>query len=155
MLVHCPTDRLAMADADDTPDELLVARAQRGDRAALEALVRRHQRRVFRLCLRYVRDADEAADLVQRTFMRAMAKLAELRSVEVFRNWILRIGANLALNHLRDHARFVPEEAAHVGGHAALTAPPSATQRLEAGEAAHALRQAVEGLPTKQRMTLE
>src|SRR3954468_24126728 len=142
MLVHCPTDRLAMADADDTPDDLLVARAQRGDRAALEALVRRHQRRVFRLCLRYVRDADEAANLVQRTFMRAMAKLGELRSVEVFRNWILRIGANLALNHLRDHARFVPEEA----GHAALTAPPSATQRLEAGEAADALRRAVEAL---------
>jgi RNA polymerase sigma-70 factor (ECF subfamily) len=155
MLVHPSTDRLAMAEADDTPDELLVARAQRGDRAALEALVRRHQRGVFRLCLRYVRDADEAADLVQRTFMRAIAKLAELRSAEVFRNWLLRIGANLALNHLRDHARFIPEEAAQGAGHPALEAPPSAPQRLEAGETAQALRRAVDALPTKQRMTLE
>ena len=62
---------------------------------------------LFALCLRYVRDADEAADLVQRSFVRAMAKLAELRDAGVFRSWLLRIGAHLALNHIRDHARFV------------------------------------------------
>jgi RNA polymerase sigma-70 factor (ECF subfamily) len=137
---------------DETPDEALVARAQRGDRSALEVLVRRHQKAVFRLCLRYVRDVDEAADLVQRTFVRAMAKLADLRAAEVFRPWLLRIGANLALNHLRDHARFVPESAAEGSGSAAQ---PAAADRLEAGETARALRLAVEGLPTKQRMTLE
>jgi len=140
-----------MVPADEAPDEALVARAQHGDRAALEVLVRRHQRAVFRLCLRYVRDVDEAADLVQRTFVRAMSKLAELRAAEVFRPWLLRIGANLALNHLRDHARFVPESAAD----AAAVAPPAAAERLEAGEDARALRQAVGALPTKQRMTLE
>jgi RNA polymerase sigma-70 factor (ECF subfamily) len=143
-----------MADSDQAPDDLLVARAQRGDRAALEALVRRHQQAIFKLCMRYVRDADEAADLVQRTFMRAMAKLPELRDIEVFRTWLLRIAANLALNHLRDHARFVPEEAALAAGAPALVAPPAAT-RLEADESASALRRAVAGLATKQRMTLE
>jgi len=141
-----------METADDTPDEVLVARAQRGDRGALEALVRRHQRAVFRLCLRYVRDADEAADLVQRTFVRAMAKLGDLRTAEVFRSWLLRIGANLALNHLRDHARFVSEEAAEIG---ATGTAPVHVERLEAGETAQALREAVDTLPTKQRMTLE
>ena len=96
-----------MAEADDTPDEVLVKRAQGGDRAALDRLVRRHQRALFALCLRYVRDADEAADLVQRSFVRAMGKLADLRDAGVFRSWLLRIGAHLALNHIRDHARFV------------------------------------------------
>ena len=99
-----------MAEADDTPDEELVKRAQGGDRAALDRLVRRHQRALFALCLRYVRDADEAADLVQRSFVRAMGKLAELRDAGVFRSWILRIGAHLALNHIRDHARFVADD---------------------------------------------
>ena len=99
-----------MAEADDTPDEELVKRAQVGDRAALDRLVRRHQRALFALCLRYVRDADEAADLVQRSFVRAMGKLAELRDAGVFRSWILRIGAHLALNHIRDHARFVADD---------------------------------------------
>jgi RNA polymerase sigma-70 factor (ECF subfamily) len=141
---------------DDIPDELLVHRAQKGDRAALELLVRRHQRALFALCLRYVGSADEAADLVQRSFVRVMAKLGELRDPSVFRGWLLRIGAHLALNHIRDHARFVsdedqPERAAHLD-------QPEATlaiDRLEAAEAAAALRAAIGELPTKQRMTVE
>ena len=143
-----------MAEADDTPDEVLVKRAQGGDRAALDRLVRRHQRALFSLCLRYVRDADEAADLVQRSFVRAMGKLADLRDAGVFRSWILRIGAHLALNHIRDHARIVAADGdfeAGVSDEHAL----SASDRLEAAEAASALRAAVQTLPTKQRMTLE
>ena len=143
-----------MAEADDTPDEELVKRAQGGDRAALDRLVRRHQRALFALCVRYVRDADEAADLVQRSFVRAMGKLAELRDAGVFRSWILRIGAHLALNHIRDHARFVADDGdiqAGVSDERAL----SASDRLEAAEASSALRAAVHELPTKQRMTLE
>src|SRR5881394_2130535 len=143
-----------MAEAEETPDEELVRRAQRGDRAALDRLVRRHQRALFALCLRYVRDADEAADLVQRSFVRAMGKLAELRDPGVFRSWLLRIGAHLALNHIRDHARFVADDGdieAALGDERAL----SASDRVEAAEAASALRAAVRGLPTKQRMTLE
>lgn len=146
------SDAVLMGVPEEDSDAELVARAQGGERAALEVLVRRHQRAVFRMCLRYVRDADEAADLVQRTFVRAMSKLGELRAAEVFRPWLLRIGANLALNHLRDHARFVSEEAAPPPPAAA---PAAALERLESGEAARALREAVQALPTKQRMTLE
>jgi RNA polymerase sigma-70 factor, ECF subfamily len=144
-----------MPEADDTtPDEVLVKRAQAGDRPALDRLVRRHQRALFALCFRYVRDADEAADLVQRSFVRAMGKLADLRDAGVFRSWLLRIGAHLALNHIRDHARFVADDGdleAGLGDERAV----SASDRLEAAEAASALRAAVCGLPTKQRMTLE
>jgi RNA polymerase sigma-70 factor (ECF subfamily) len=143
-----------MAEADETPDEVLVKRAQEGDRAALDRLVRRHQRALFALCLRYVRDADEAADLVQRSFVRAMAKLAELRDAGVFRSWILRIGAHLALNHIRDHARFVADDGEIDTGMSDERAL-SASDRLEAAEVATALRAAVNTLPTKQRMTLE
>jgi RNA polymerase sigma-70 factor (ECF subfamily) len=143
-----------MAEADDTPDEVLVTRAQTGDRAALDRLVRRHQRALFALCLRYVRDADEAADLVQRSFVRAMGKLAELRDAGVFRSWILRIGAHLALNHIRDHARFVADDGEIEAGFSDEHAV-SASDRLEAAEASSALRAAVHELPTKQRMTLE
>jgi RNA polymerase sigma-70 factor (ECF subfamily) len=143
-----------MAEADDTPDEELVKRAQGGDRAALDRLVRRHQRALFALCLRYVRDADEAADLVQRSFVRAMGKIAELRDAGVFRSWILRIGAHLALNHIRDHARFVADDGDLQMG-LSDERVLSASDRLEAAEAASALRAAVSALPTKQRMTLE
>jgi RNA polymerase sigma-70 factor (ECF subfamily) len=143
-----------MAEAEETSDEELVGRAQRGDRAALDRLVRRHQRALFALCLRYVRDADEAADLVQRSFVRAMGKLAELRDPGVFRSWLLRIGAHLALNHIRDHARFVADDGEIEAGTSDERAM-SASDGLEAAETASALRGAVATLPTKQRMTLE
>jgi RNA polymerase sigma-70 factor, ECF subfamily len=149
--------RMTAEETSDTSDEELVKRAQRGDRAALDRLVRRHQRALFSLCLRYVRDADEAADLVQRSFVRAMGKLAELRDAGVFRSWILRIGAHLALNHIRDHARFVADDGvieAGTGDERAQSAS-AALDRLEAAETASALRAAVSTLPTKQRMTLE
>ncbi|HMC95901.1 MAG TPA: sigma-70 family RNA polymerase sigma factor [Polyangia bacterium] len=156
MSTHLKLLKVAMPADDETPDEALVTRAQRGDQVALGRLVRRHQRALYLLCLRYVGDADEAADLVQRSFVRAMAKLGDLRDAAVFRAWILRIGAHLSLNHLRDHARFVSDDGEHdrPSDPDRLSTPP-VVEQLESAELATALRAAVQTLPTKQRMTLE
>ena len=138
---------------DAQPDEELVRQARGGSRPAFEALVRRYQKPLYFLCLRYVRDHDAAADLAQRTFIRVLEKLDELREDNTFRSWLYRIGANLSLNHIRDHARFVDEEAAArrgaggaAGGRDASWRPPRRRRRCGA---------AVAQLPTKQRMTLE
>ena len=143
-----------MSPADEVTEELLVQQAQRGERTALTELVRRYQKPVYALCLRYVRDHDEASDLLQRTFIRVMTKLPDLRSTELFRSWVFRIAANLALNHIRDHARFVSEEAV-AAGPASPPVKAIGSERLESGQLATALRGLVDQLPTKQRMTLE
>jgi RNA polymerase sigma-70 factor (ECF subfamily) len=142
----------AMSRVGTHSDEELVRLAKQGDGAAFEALVRRYQKPLYFLCFRYVRDHDTAADLAQRAFIRVMEKLGELREVQIFRSWLFRIGVNLALNHLRDHARFVDEEALAKDEPAS---GPEAIVQMEAVEDADALRRAVELLPTKQRMTLE
>jgi len=148
--------KTAMPADEETPDEVLVTRAQDGDRVALGLLVRRHQRALFALCLRYVHDKDEAADLVQRSFVRAMTKIGDLRDAGVFRSWLLRIGAHLALNHLRDHARFFSDEGEDERpSNPERPLTPPALERIEAAESSEALRDAVRTLPTKQRMTLE
>jgi RNA polymerase sigma-70 factor, ECF subfamily len=133
-------------------DEELVRQARAGSRPAFEALVRRYQKPLYILCFRYVRDHDVAADLAQRTFIRVMEKLEDLREDNTFRSWLFRIGANLSLNHLRDHARFVDEA---VGTRDEPIAAPEADAQLEKAETSQALRAAVAELPTKQRMTLE
>ncbi len=133
-------------------DERLVEEARAGSRRAFEALVRRYQKPLYFLCYRYVKDHDVAADLTQRTFIRVMEKLGELREVQIFRGWLFRIGVNLSLNHLRDHARFVAEPA---GEREEPGGEPEPIERITAGEDAEALRRAVAQLPTKQRMTLE
>lgn len=133
-------------------DEALVEKAREGVRGAFETLVRRYQKPVYFLCFRYVRDHDAAADLAQRAFIRVMEKLGDLREVQIFRSWLFRIGVNLALNHLRDHARFVDGDSVEVDE---PSTSAEGAARLEAAEEVEALRRAVEQLPTKQRMTLE
>jgi RNA polymerase sigma-70 factor (ECF subfamily) len=142
-----------MATPDEPSDADLVTRAREGQRTAFESLVRRYQKPLYFLCVRYVHDHDAAADLTQRSFIRALEKMDELRDARIFRSWLFRIGANLALNHLRDHARFVEEEGEVELGGEPVT--PEAQSRLEAAEDAVELRRAVAELPTKQRMTLE
>src|SRR5436190_3671487 len=153
MLSLVPQSSTPMTQPEEPSDAALVERARAGSRPSFEALVRRYQRPLYFLCLRYVRDHDAASDLAQRTLIKALEKMDELREPGIFKSWLYRIGANLALNHLRDNARFVAEETPAGPEHepAAL----EADARLEAAEDAAALRRAVATLPTKQRMTLE
>ena len=145
----------AMTQAEPTDDQL-VGQARAGSRPAFEALVRRYQKPLYYLCYRYVHDHDAAADLAQRSFIRVLEKLSDLREDNTFKSWLFRIAANLSLNHIRDHARFVDEAAAAQQHDEAGVGPdPDVQMQLEGLEMSHALRQAVAQLPTKQRMTLE
>jgi RNA polymerase sigma-70 factor (ECF subfamily) len=143
------TDRPPPAVADGPPDEELVLGAKAGSRPAFEALVRRYQEPVYFLCYRYVRDHDTAAELAQRAFVRAMDSIRDLRQAEIFRSWLFKIAVNLALNHLRDAAKFV-ENPIFEGAVA-----PEAPSLLEAVETARGLEAAVSRLPNKQRRIVE
>ena len=78
------------------PDELLVRRAQRGDRWAYEQLVERHQHRLFTLAARVLGSQDEAADAVQEAFLRAWLALPKFRAGSLFSTWLYRICVNAA-----------------------------------------------------------
>ncbi|HWM84920.1 MAG TPA: sigma-70 family RNA polymerase sigma factor, partial [Kofleriaceae bacterium] len=86
-------------------DAALVARYRAGDRSAFEDLVRRYQRPLYYLALRYVRVEADAADLAQRTLVKVYGALAGFRADSSFRTWLYRIAINLCLNHLRDRKR--------------------------------------------------
>lgn len=141
------TGRPNVTDGPD--DQELVLEAKAGARAAFEALVRRYQEPVYYLCYRYVRDHDTAAELAQRAFVRAMDSIRDLRQADIFRSWLFKIAVNLALNHLRDAAKFV--EHSVVEGSVA----PEAPALMEAAEASRGLQSAVARLPNKQRMIVE
>lgn len=145
-----------MTDASDPhmpTDEELVLKARAGSQPAFESLVRRYQKPLYFLCIRYVRDHDVAADIVQRSFIRVLEKLDVLRDAQIFRSWLFRIGVNLSLNQLRDHARFVEEDGSLV--EETGSGAPEADTLMERREDSDALHRAVALLPTKQRMTLE
>lgn len=78
------------------PDELLVRRAQRGDRWAFEALVERHQQRLFTLAARVLGSREDAADAVQEALIRAWLALPRFRRDARFSTWLYRICVNAA-----------------------------------------------------------
>jgi RNA polymerase sigma-70 factor (ECF subfamily) len=82
-------------------DRELVEAARGGDAEAFGALVRRHQRRIFRLAAHLLRSASEAEDVTQETFVRAYGALARFDGRSEPFTWIYRIAVNLSLNTIR------------------------------------------------------
>jgi RNA polymerase sigma-70 factor (ECF subfamily) len=87
---------------DDTTR--LARSAATGDRAALSAFVRRTQPEVWRLCA-HLADRDEADDLTQETFERALRSLPSFRADSSARTWLLQIARNTCADHLRRRGR--------------------------------------------------
>lgn len=82
----------------DLTDESLVALAQQGDMAALDALVRRHQAWVFNLALRMVWRRPVAEDATQEILIKAVTHLGSFEGRSQFRTWLHRIAVNHLLN---------------------------------------------------------
>lgn len=78
----------------------LIQRAQKGDHDAFAELVDEHQRYVYNLALRVVKDENEALDLTQDAFVRAWTALPNFKGQSQFRTWLYRIVTNLCYNRL-------------------------------------------------------
>lgn len=78
----------------------LVKRCRAGDALAWEELVRQYQGRIYSLALHYLRDADEARDVAQETFIQIYRKLDAFRGDELT-PWLMRVGRNQCIDRLR------------------------------------------------------
>jgi len=83
--------------------EALVRRCQKGDRLAIEALIRRYQNYVYRLCFLVMRSEQDAEDMTQETFIRAFRALPrfEIRKGVSFEAWLYRIAVNACRSRMR------------------------------------------------------
>ena len=89
-------------------DQLLVDRAQHGDKKAFELLVLKYQPKLMRLISRLIRDQAEAEDVVQEAFIKAYRALPQFRGDSAFYTWLYRIGINTAKNYLVTQGRRAP-----------------------------------------------
>ena len=91
--------------SEPAADPILVRRFLDGDAAAFEELVRRHEGKVYAVCLRILGDADEAADAAQDTFLTVLRKLHQFRGEAAFTTWLHRIAVNACYDVLRAKRR--------------------------------------------------
>lgn len=113
----------------DTPDTELVRRAASGDETAFEAIMRRHNRQLFRTARSILKSDSEAEDALQDAYLRAWRALGSFRADARLSTWLVRIVVNEALGRLRRRgAQVIPLDAAMLSTEpetqASLTADP-------------------------------
>lgn len=86
-----------MEPRDPEDDLFLVQRVRAGDRRAFESLVRKHERRVFRVTVAVLGNAEDAEEAMQDAFVKAYRHLDQFRGDSRFTTWLTRIAVNEAL----------------------------------------------------------
>jgi RNA polymerase sigma-70 factor (ECF subfamily) len=141
----------------DVPDERLVELARQHDKSAFEALMRRHNRRLFRVTRSVLRDSDAAEDAVQEAYLRAFTHLDSYKPTGRFSAWLTRVALNEALMmRRRDRSDTVSidevREELLTPAEQQGSEPPSAEQFVEAAHARALLEHAIDALPENFRM---
>lgn len=75
-----------------------------------EELYQTYSPKVYRLCMGYVNDTDQAKDLVQETFISVWQNLSKFRNESSVSTWIFRIATNNCLRQIEKQKRFVSAE---------------------------------------------
>jgi RNA polymerase sigma-70 factor (ECF subfamily) len=157
---------MARNDKGSLPEEMkvsvddgrLVRRAQRGDQEAFAELVTCHQRYVYNLAYRLLRDADEAEDLAQEAFLRAWQGLSSFRGEAKFTTWLYRIVTNLCYNRLTSLRRQLLniglEEAENPSAPLALPSNEEPAAAVAAAEQRAFLHRQIAALPAKYQLVI-
>lgn len=82
-------------------DRDLVDAIRRGDTTAWDRLITRYQHRLFTVCFRMVHDRDDAAELTQETFLKAVKAFERFDGRAALSTWLIRIAMNVCLSALR------------------------------------------------------
>jgi RNA polymerase sigma-70 factor (ECF subfamily) len=131
-------------------DITLIERYTAGEREAFDELVRKYQRPLYSLLYRMVSNHEDAADILQKTFVKAFTGLSRFERRASFKTWLYQIAINLAKNVYRDRSRVE-----HVAlDDVVIRREPKTLENLIASESRELLKQALTGLPEKQRLTL-
>jgi RNA polymerase sigma-70 factor (ECF subfamily) len=149
--VAADDDDAALVDAQEAmQDALLVERVLDGDAEAYGSLVSKHMRRAFAIAYRILGHREDAEDVVQDAFVRALERIDQLDR-RPFRPWFLRVVVNQALNFRRGRGvratQPIPESAAGRG-----MLPDRATENADLRAR---LKAALDALPEKQRTIVQ
>jgi RNA polymerase sigma-70 factor, ECF subfamily len=106
-----------MAIGMETPENILVARAQSGNEDAFAELARKHSRQIYKCSLRILQNREDAEDNLQNVLLQTLRNINSFEGKSQFSTWLVRVAINEALMKLRKRQRdkFVPlEDADHL-----------------------------------------
>lgn len=144
------------------PEDELVARARRNDEAAIRAIIRQNNRRLFRLARSIIKNDGDAEDVVQEGYVRAFTRLSEFRGNSSLSTWLTRIVINEAYSRLRRRrttAHWESVEATHAENATIIPFPlwssqPDPERIMAQHEITRILERAIDALPEPFRVVL-
>jgi RNA polymerase sigma-70 factor (ECF subfamily) len=140
---------LAEPPAENAERDLLL-RVQEGDRSAFDVLVRRHLPRARLIARRLMQDPEDADDLVQDAFLRALDRIGTFDISRAFEPWFTRLLVNLGRDQQRK--RMVRQTDSH--DPEAIPGGPRPDREAERSELRSSLAQALAALPERQRLVV-
>ncbi len=136
-------------------DYQLLVRAREGDRKALDALLRRHERRVFRFGLRMCNDEEAAKEVLQRTLLTAFERLGDFRGDARMSTWLYSIARSFCSRHHRRTRSAplhdVPLDAPEGRGEELVAPEPAPAENAERAEMSELMAAAIAALPADYR----
>lgn len=131
-------------------DVTLLDQFEAGEEHAFEQLVVRHQKVIYYMVLRIVGNHDDAADITQQTFIRALTRIGKFKRRSSFRTWLCRIAINMSRTHLKRSRKSalvdLRENQCDPGDN------PS--EKLMEKERERIVKKGIADLPERQRLTL-
>jgi len=141
---------VAPHDASDADDRELVDRVKHGDATAYDRLVRRHIRRATMIARRLLGNVEDAEDLVQEAFVRALNRIDSFDDSRAFAPWFFRLLINAGLNARKARALRAAEP--ETGEFPSRAANP--LELTERGEIRERFIAALASLPPRQRLVI-
>lgn len=100
-----PSNSLDNLEAEADSVDRLVNKARGGDEEAFGELVKMYHQRVYNLAYGMVNNAEDAAELVQQTWVKVWNKLGSFKEDAKFFTWVYRVASNTGLDFLRHKSR--------------------------------------------------
>lgn len=139
-----------------SPEEQeLYRRLQSGEAEAVRLLFEQFHPRVYRVCLHYTGNPEDARDIAQETFVRAFRGIGQFRGDSALATWLTRIAMNLCLNLRRDQrtaASLLDQRVDHIRVNMPPVVPRGPEEQLSRRETAERIRVLINRLPRRERM---
>jgi RNA polymerase sigma-70 factor (ECF subfamily) len=117
---YFPKDRIVMAENGELSELEVIKRVQKGQAEAYQVIVERYMKRAYYIALGFVRNAQDAMDISQESFIKAFRKIRRFDPEKSFFPWFYKLLKNLCLDHIKrrrrtqeiplDEARVLKEE---------------------------------------------
>lgn len=127
-------------------EQELINACIKGDAKAQKRLYDQYSKIMYGICLRYSYTREEAKDILQDGFIKVFTKMSQFGNTGSFEGWMKRVFVNAALQHYREHKKFMNESDVSIANNTAQ--PANIIENISRDEILNAMNELAIGYRT-------